>query len=76
MRVISALAAGVVLSACASGMPDPVMLQSALVSGNSNQQATGSVAQTERSAASHVLSAVAIERVTGKPPDNSFRLSN
>ena len=66
-RVIMAVIASLFLSACASGLPDPAMLQNALLSNNSDRQlTTGSVEPAERSAASRVLTAVAIERVTGE----------
>jgi hypothetical protein len=73
MRTIVALAASIAVSACSSGLPDPVMLQGALIGGG--QQQTGSIAQTERSVASRVLTAVAVERVTGQPVQN-FQLIN
>jgi len=64
------------LSACSSGLPDPGMLQNALLSSNGKQQVTtGSTLPTERSLASQVLTAVAIERVTGNA-DQAFSLYN
>ena len=55
------------LSGCSSGLPDPGMLQSALLSRNGKQQlTTGSTIPAERSVASQVLTAVAVERVTGE----------
>jgi len=74
--VIVAIAMWSMLSACSSGLPDPGMLQNALLSSNGKQQlTTGSTLPAERSTASHVLTAVAIERVTGDAKQ-TFSLHN
>ena len=62
-----AFAACVVVSACSSGLPDPVMLQGALLSNNQGAATTGNIKAAQRSVASRVLTAVAVERVLGQP---------
>jgi len=66
--MITALIACLVLGACSSGMPAPGMLQNALLSSSDKDQVrTDNAATLERSDASRVLTAVAVEHITGKP---------
>ena len=75
-QTIAAALMCLTLSACSSGLPDPAMLQTTLLGSSGNQQlTTGSTLPSERSVASHVLTAVAIERITGEA-EQMFNLYN
>lgn len=75
-KVFIAATACWLLAACASGLPDPTVLQSSLsgqatATGAAAPATTASTTTGQRSLASRVLAAVAVERVLGHQPDQA-----
>ncbi|MEM7750355.1 MAG: hypothetical protein AAF346_19050 [Pseudomonadota bacterium] len=70
-RALVLILLGGLLSSCASGLPDPVLLQGGSLTGSltgsgTNNVQTNSTQTLPRSEASRVLSALAAERVLGR----------